>query len=351
MTGFVARAIVKGAVEIAEGVAAGSKTLGGTSEKLAAQASELLTARTVSPIVKEAGGATASGAEKLVATVGSGERQTLTLSAKIAIPGGTAREAVSKTSGVGSSFVPRQFSPHGQNRVMGFSEAQSSSYISGLESSQEAILRHNMLAAKNASDSMGKFAQSAIFPHLKARFDSLVGNSNLKLFATQDLSAADHVGADYMLVRSGLKNAQGLKESASVFPVDVKALGTIDRVVPTARARGVLDYPTEVFRKVGDKWELNDRALSFNQFINKSAETLAGMAKHPMVFDLARHPMPFFRLEAPGKAAADISRFRQTLLQSTENHLPAYGDHLKGALKHLDSAKAQQEFAAMSRLR
>jgi hypothetical protein len=340
MTGFIARAILRGATEVA-GVASAESKLAGGTQKLFAEASELLAGKTVAPAVTEAGG-------RIAATAGTAERQTLTLSRKIDTAGGSNAERASTTAAGGSTdvvgrpYVARQFQPSAFNRPGGFSEERAFSYVSELEASQAAILKHNM-----------RVSQAAIFPHMRARLDAIVGNQNLRLFSTQDLSAADHIGADYLLVRNGFRGAKGFnpKEGASVFPVDVKAMGTFDRMVPTARAKGVMDYPTDVFRKTNDKWELNDRALSFREFIDKSANSLARLGSQALPFDLRRFPIPSFRLEPPQKALADVSKFQETLLQSSEMHMPAFGKHLNGTLRHLQSKQAQSEYALMSRLR
>lgn len=351
MTGFIARAIFKGATEVA-GVASAESKLAGGTQRLFSEASELLAGKTVAPAVTEAG-------SRIAAIAGTAERQTLTLSRKIDTAGASTAERVSTTAAGGSTdvvarpYVARQFQPSAFNRPGGFSEERAFSYVSELEASQAAILKHNMRVSQVAPESMGKFAQASIFPHMRARLDAIAGNQNLRLFSTQDLSAADHIGADYLLVRNGFRGAKGFnpKEGASVFPVDVKAMGTFDRMVPTARAKGVMDYPTDVFRKTNDKWELNDRALSFREFIDKSANSLARLGSQPLPFDLRRFPIPSFRLEPPQKALADVSKFQETLLQSSEMHMPAFGKHLNGTLRHLQSRQAQSEYALMSRLR
>jgi len=352
---LITRIIAQTAAKAAEAVGAETKVAGRLSPLASEAATALSTPiknvlaspATAARETAVAAGETAaiSGGEAARATIklAEGARPTLTLNGKFpAVLRQTEAEPLQVTSRGGNKIIaverlPARFGdranrmPANQNNF-GMSDRDATAFIDDALKNQPAIIGQNAaLVYEKGGGQIGKFAQVEIFNPLKASFDKINKNPDLKLVTTADRSAADLVGTDYVLFNRGTKD---------YWILDSKPLFDQTKSVPTARAKGLFQYESQWFKEdVKGIWR-NQGGQDFRNFIDDSARRLVNFGQAGSEFNLTRIPLPSIRRAAPEEAYFGVQRFQTALQRSGDSHLKAYGDSLNGTLKFLKSPGA-----------
>jgi len=211
-------------------------------------------------------------------------------------------------------------------------DREATTFIDGALRHQPGIIAQNAaLINGRGADQIGKYAQVEIFNPLKASFDKINRNPNLKLVSTADGSAADLVGSDFVLFNRGTKD---------YWILDAKPLFDQTKSVPTARAKGLFQYESSWFKTgVDGKWR-NQGGMDFRKFIDDGAQRLVRFGEQGSEFNLTRIPLPSVLRATPDEALIGVRRFQTALQRSGDSHLKAYGDSLNGTLTFLKSKDA-----------